>query len=62
MPFTWLYSLNADRGGSVVVARDLGAENARLIARYPGYVPMRAQPYAPGAALVAPLGVAAQER
>lgn len=55
MPFTWLYSLNADPGGNVVVARDLGAENVRLIARYPDHVPMRARPYAPGVALVEPL-------
>ena len=62
MPFTWLYSRNAERGGNVVVARDLGPENARLVARYPDHVPIRARPYAPGAPLVEPLATAGAAR
>jgi len=46
VPFVWLYALNAGPfPGDVVVARDLGEENARLLARFPGYVPLQVQPF-----------------
>jgi len=53
VPFTWLYSLNAGpAAGDIVVARDLGPENARLIARFPGYTPVRVHPYSDASPLV----------
>jgi len=53
VPFTWLYSLNAGpAAGDIVVARDLGPENARLIARFPGYTPVRVHPYSDRSPLV----------
>jgi hypothetical protein len=53
VPFTWLYALNAGpAAGDIVVARDLGPENARLIARFPGYTPVRVHPYSDTSPLV----------
>jgi len=63
VPFTWLYSLNAGPfPGDIVVARDLGPENAKLIARFPGYTPVRVHAYSEGSPLVTPLEAAEAAR
>jgi hypothetical protein len=62
VPFTWLYALNAGPfPGAIVVARDLGQENAELVARFPGYTPLRVKPFVPGYPLLEPLPSAASQ-